>query len=142
MKNHEEKCSCSKLLMTLMIVCVLLSVATLGIVVYDKFINNEERLEHAVLKPIDGKCEIIGSDGKTYTIDDIMQIAQNSMNGLMQSARVGTFKDFALQIIDRVKSQLTQTGEINTSYGTTGQTYYFTKAIFDIKTFPILKPES
>ena len=41
----------SKTLMILMIICVCLSLATLGIVIYDRFIRKEP--EHAVLKPLD-----------------------------------------------------------------------------------------
>ena len=40
MKKGKENCSCNNLLIILMIICVLLSLTTLGIVVYDKYINN------------------------------------------------------------------------------------------------------
>lgn len=41
----------SKTLVVLMIICVCLSLATLAIVVYDRFIKKEP--EHAVLKPLE-----------------------------------------------------------------------------------------
>ena len=42
-KGSTKKGGCSNVMMTLMIICVLLSLITLGIVAYDKFIrqNNE-----------------------------------------------------------------------------------------------------
>ena len=46
-----ENKSNNKTLMILMIICVCLSIVTLGIVIYDRFIRKEP--EHAVLKPID-----------------------------------------------------------------------------------------
>lgn len=46
-----EKEKNTKTLMILMIICVCLSITTLGIVIYDRFIRKEP--EHAVLKPID-----------------------------------------------------------------------------------------
>lgn len=42
----------SKTLVVLMILCVCLSLVTLGIVIYDRFIRKEP--EHAILKPIEG----------------------------------------------------------------------------------------
>ena len=45
-----EKEKNTKTLMILMIICVCLSITTLGIVIYDRFIRKEP--EHAVLKPI------------------------------------------------------------------------------------------
>ena len=47
-----EKEKNTKTLMTLMIICVCLSIVTLGLVIYDRFIRKEP--EHAVLKPIEG----------------------------------------------------------------------------------------
>ena len=41
MKKGKEKCECSNLMLVLMIVCVLLSLTTLGIVAYDKFIKTD-----------------------------------------------------------------------------------------------------
>ena len=46
-----ENKSNNKTLMILMIICVCLSITTLGIVIYDRFIRKEP--EPAVLKPID-----------------------------------------------------------------------------------------
>ena len=40
--SKKSKSSCSEKLMILMIVCVLLSLATLGIVAYDKLIKNDK----------------------------------------------------------------------------------------------------
>lgn len=41
MKKGKEKCECgcSNMMLTLMIICVILSLTTLGIVVYDKYIK-------------------------------------------------------------------------------------------------------
>lgn len=47
-----KKDNYSKTLIILMILCVCLSIATLGIVVYDRFIKKEP--EHALLKPVEG----------------------------------------------------------------------------------------
>ena len=37
----KEKCGCNNLIIILMIICVLLSLTTLGIVVYDKYIKTD-----------------------------------------------------------------------------------------------------
>ena len=54
-----EKEKNNKTLMILMIICVCLSIATLGLVIYDRFIRKEP--EHAILKPIEGQlnCPVI-----------------------------------------------------------------------------------
>ena len=39
MKKGKEKCEGNNLLLVLMIICVLLSLTTLGIVAYDKYIK-------------------------------------------------------------------------------------------------------
>ena len=55
MKSEESK-NCSKTLIILIIVCITLSIITLGIVVYDKFIKSDS-IEHPILKPIAGSNE-------------------------------------------------------------------------------------
>ena len=44
MKKGKESCDGNTLMMTLMIICVLLSLTTLGIVVYDKYIKTDTEI--------------------------------------------------------------------------------------------------
>lgn len=57
-----KKNNCSRMMLILMIACVTLSLLTFVIVCYDKFIKKEERLEPAILKPID----VSGNENKIY----------------------------------------------------------------------------
>lgn len=41
MKKGKESCDCNTLMLVLMIICVLLSLTTLGIVAYDKYIKTD-----------------------------------------------------------------------------------------------------
>ena len=41
MKKRKEKCEYNNLLLVLMIICVILSLTTLGIVAYDKYIRTD-----------------------------------------------------------------------------------------------------
>ena len=41
MKNKKKECEHTNLLLVLMIICVLLSLTTLGIVAYDKYIKTD-----------------------------------------------------------------------------------------------------
>ena len=96
-KKVEEKMhSCSKLLMTLMMICVLLSIATLGIVVYDKFIRKDEKMERTVLKPIDVKCEASNNNSQSngVSINSLREIKLTNTN---QTVRVGN-KELKLRI--------------------------------------------
>ena len=77
-----EKEKNTKTLMILMIICVCLSITTLGIVIYDRFIRKEP--EHAVLKPItidnnNNSYKKIDDSKGTYYINkgDIYQIYWN-----------------------------------------------------------------
>lgn len=56
-KENKTLQSYSKTLIILMIFCVLLSVATLAVVVYDRFIDKHEELETTILKPIGGSVK-------------------------------------------------------------------------------------
>ena len=40
-KNKGKKCGCTNLMLVLMIICVLLSLTTLGIIAYDKYIKTD-----------------------------------------------------------------------------------------------------
>ena len=77
-----EKEKNTKTLMILMIICVCLSITTLGIVIYDRFIRKEP--EHAVLKPItidnnDNSYKKIDNSKGTYYVQqgDRYQIYSN-----------------------------------------------------------------
>lgn len=41
MEKKKEKCNCNNLMLVLMIVCVILSLTTLGIVAYDKYVKTD-----------------------------------------------------------------------------------------------------
>ena len=44
MKKGKENCECNSLMLVLMVICVLLSLTTLGIVVYDKYIKTDTEI--------------------------------------------------------------------------------------------------
>ena len=44
MKKGKESCDCNTLMLVLMIICVLLSLTTLGIVAYDKYIKTDTEI--------------------------------------------------------------------------------------------------
>ena len=44
MKKGKENCNCNNLMLTLMIICVLLSLTTLGIVAYDRIIKQNSEV--------------------------------------------------------------------------------------------------
>ena len=75
-----EKEKNTKTLMILMIICVCLSITTLGIVIYDRFIRKEP--EHAVLKPItvDNQNTTINNDNKNYNTNNLTLEEDNNDN--------------------------------------------------------------
>ncbi len=113
-KIDEKKRSCSKMLMILMVVCVLLSLATLGIVAYDKYIRSDD-LEHPILKPISGNKE----DAKDKSNNDITYVNNLSnfaITDVNQSVKLGNREykvktgsqdkeDYVLFINDKVISK-------------------------------------
>ena len=48
MSKKEEKCGYSNLMLALMVICVILSLVTLGIVVYDKYIKTDSNCSNVV----------------------------------------------------------------------------------------------
>ncbi len=86
MKKEESK-SRSKILVILMIICVVLSIITLGIVVYDKFIRSDD-LEHPLLKPISGSKEDANNkcDNDITYVEELKDIAITDVN---QSVKLG-----------------------------------------------------
>ncbi len=94
-----EKEKNTKTLITLMIICVCLSIVTLGLVIYDRFIRKEP--EHAVLKPItidnnqidntkESKCPKCESSAVSNLGEKVSSVKKMTITETNQNFKVGS----------------------------------------------------
>ena len=109
MKSEESK-NCSKTLIILIIVCITLSIITLGIVVYDNFIRSD-----TILKPISGSNEE-NKETNNNDISYVKELKDIAITDVNKSVKLGNrdFKvktgskdnqDYVLFINDKVVSK-------------------------------------
>lgn len=85
-----ENKSNNKTLMILMIICVCLSITTLGIVIYDRFIRKEP--EPAVLKPIDLGNQMVNDNENNDQLKKELNTINNQLMNLLSNTSKENFE--------------------------------------------------